>query len=81
MEAKNKINIRGQMYTIEFKVWKENKYGEPDIVECHGEYFSEEAAIKDMNYIDSSLWYVGLARTETKIIKKIDNNERTVGYT
>lgn len=67
-----KITVRGNLYTIEFKVWKEDKYGEPDIIDYRGEYFSEEAAIKDLQYIDSTYWYIGFARTNTKVVKKYE---------
>lgn len=58
------------MFTIEMKIWTKDKYGEPDRIEKFGQYYSKEAAELDMGKINAkSFWYVGFAKTETKVIE------------
>lgn len=58
------------MYSIEMRIWTKNKYGEPDRIENFGRYYSKEAAELDMDKIDNeSFWYVGFAKTQTKVIE------------
>ena len=58
------------MFTIEMKIWTKDKYGKPDRIEKFGQYYSKEAAELDMGKIDAeSFWYVGFAKTETKVIE------------
>lgn len=58
------------MFTIEMKIWTKDKYGKPDRIEKFGQYYSKEAAELDMEKIDTkSFWYVGFAKTETKVIE------------
>lgn len=64
-----------QKYTIRIRIWKQNKYGDPDESVCVGEYFSENAAYADMEVLRLICMSYGVKRFTFEVIEKQTDKE------
>ena len=64
-----------QKYTIRIRIWKQNKYGDPDENACVGEYFSENAAYADMEVLRFICMSYGVERFTFEVEEKQADKE------
>lgn len=63
------------MYTLKLKVWRRNKYGEPDETRFFGEYFSKDAVLKDVEALQFRFMFCGWDKFSIEICDKEQSND------